>query len=116
MAQYIDKYVLVSEIEKRLNELYDLLPNASEVVKDNYTKDEANITGKYTALESFSKFLDTLEVKEVDLDEAARKWEDKVYLEKGWQDEYGTPHAPFSEIGNAFREGAKFMIKAQKGE
>ena len=116
MAQYIDKYVLVSEIEKRLNELYDLLPNASEVVKDNYTKDEANITCNYTALESFSKFLDTLEVKEVDLDEAARKWEDKVYLEKGWQDEYGTPHAPFSEIGNAFREGAKFMIKAQKGE
>jgi hypothetical protein len=116
MTQYINKDALMAEIEKRLDELWDLLPNASDVVKDNYTKDEANITGKYTALESFSKFLDTLEVKEVDLDEAARKWEDNVYLEKGWQDEYGTPHAPFSEIGNAFREGAKFMIKAQKGE
>jgi len=65
--ELIDKDALVAEIEKRLDELYDLLPNASEVVKDNYTKDEANITGKYTALESFSKFLDTLEVKEVDL-------------------------------------------------
>jgi hypothetical protein len=64
MTHYISKDVLVAEIEKRLDELGDLLPNASDVVKDNYTKEEANITGKYTALESFSKFLDTLEVKE----------------------------------------------------
>lgn len=68
------------------------------------------------AIDKVLEHIDDLEVKEVNLDEAARKWEDKVYLEKGWQDEYGTPHAPFSEIGNAFREGAKFMIKAQKGE
>lgn len=78
----------------------------------------------YLLIEDYKKllsFINTLEVKEVDIDEvdideAARKWEDKVYLEKGWQNEYGTPHAPFSEIGNAFREGAKFILKAQKGE
>ena len=64
MAQYIDKYALVAEIEKRLDELWDLLPNASDVVNDNYTKEEASITGKYAALESFSKFIDTLEVKD----------------------------------------------------
>jgi hypothetical protein len=65
MAQYINKDDLVKEIEKRLDELWDLLPNASDVIKDNYTKEEANITGKYTALESFEKFINTLEVKEV---------------------------------------------------
>ena len=74
MTQYINKDALVVEIDKRLNELYDLLPNASEVVKDNYTKDEANIIGKYTALESFSKFLDTLGVKEVDLEKEIDDW------------------------------------------
>ena len=68
MTQYIDKSALVVEIEKRLDELWDLLPNASDVIKDNYTKEEANITGKYTALESFEKFINTIEVKEVDLD------------------------------------------------
>ena len=112
----IDKDALVAEIKKRIDELWDLLPNASDVVNDNYTKEEANITGKYTALESFSEFIDTLEVKEVDLEEEARKWEDKVYLECGYQDSYGTPHAPFHEIGDAFIAGAEIMIKVQKGE
>jgi hypothetical protein len=52
----------------------------------------------------------------VDLEEEARKWEDKVYLECGYQDSYGTPHAPFHEIGDAFIAGGEFIIKAQKGE
>lgn len=67
MAQYIELNALVAEIDKRLDELWDLLPNASDVIKDNYTKEEANITGKYTALESFENFINTLEVEEVDL-------------------------------------------------
>lgn len=66
--ELIDKAAVVAEIEKRLDELWDLLPNASDVIKGNYTKEEADITGKYTALESFSKFINTLEVKEVDLE------------------------------------------------
>lgn len=75
--ELIDKDALVAEIEKRLDELWDLLPNASDVIKDNYTKEEANITGKYTALESFEKFINTLEVKEVDFEkELDRIWFD----------------------------------------
>ena len=66
MTQYINKDALMAEIEKRLDELWDLLPNASDVIEDNYTKEEANITGKYTALESFENFINTLGVKEVD--------------------------------------------------
>ena len=107
MAQYIDKDALVAEIEKLIDEIYAGRPF------DSLSR-EQQVALWY--VKSIMSSINTLEVKEVDLDEAARKWEDKVYLEKGWQDEYGTPHAPFSEIGNAFREGAKFMIKAQKGE
>lgn len=62
--ELIDKAAIVAEIKKRLDELYDSLSNASDVIKDNYTKEEANITGKYTALESFENFINTLEVKE----------------------------------------------------
>ena len=98
--ELIDKDAVMAEI----NRLYQ------EHSSREYT-DEGGIV-----LDKLEDFIDTLEVKEVDIDEAARKWEDKVYLEKGRQDEYGTPHVPFSEIGNAFMEGAKFILKAQKGE
>lgn len=109
----IDKSALVAEIERWIKH-YNLAAKefGDEGYKDNVLMEQC----KASACERILSFLDTLEVKEVDLDEAARKLEDKVYLEKGWQDAYGRPHAPFSEIGNAFREGAKFIIKAQKGE
>ena len=68
MAQYIDKSTLIAEIERRLDELYNLLPDASKVENGMITISEACNTGKYTALESFRRFLDTLEVKEVELE------------------------------------------------
>ena len=68
MAQYLDKDALVAEIERRLDELYNLLPNASKVENGMITISEACNTGKYTALESFKGYIDTLEVKEVDLE------------------------------------------------
>ena len=64
----IDKDALVAEIDRRLDELYELLPNASKVERGTISISEACNTGKYTALESFKDYLDTLEVKEVDLD------------------------------------------------
>lgn len=64
----IDKDKVVAEIEKRLDKLYNLLPDASKVESNNITRTDACNTGKYIALESFRKFIDTLEVKEVDLD------------------------------------------------
>ena len=63
MAQYIPKDALVAEIEKRLDELYDLLPDASKVENGSITMSEACNTGKYTALESFKDYIETLEVK-----------------------------------------------------
>jgi DNA recombination-dependent growth factor C len=65
----IDKSTLVAEIERRLEELYSILPDASKVENGTITVSEACNTGKYTALESFRKYIDTLEVKEVNLEE-----------------------------------------------
>ena len=65
----IDKAPVVAEIDRRLNELYDLLQDASKVENGSITTSEACNTGKYTALESFRRFIDTLEVKEVDTEQ-----------------------------------------------
>lgn len=68
MANLIDKDTLVAEIERRLDDLYDYLPDAGEVENGNIAISEACNTGKYVALESFEKFIENLEVKEVDLE------------------------------------------------
>ncbi len=121
MAQYIDKDVLVAEIEKRLDELWDLLPNASDVIKGHYTKEEANITGKYTALEYFENFINTLEVKE-----EFKIGETEIYLDddggeppydgKQWLDlsctEYEIPSDEFKDGDNV----EIIIRKTQKGE
>jgi hypothetical protein len=65
----IDKDAVVAEIERRLDKLYNLLPNASKVENGTITISESCNTGKYTALESFKDYIDTLEMKEVDLEE-----------------------------------------------
>ena len=65
MEKYISKSALVAEIERRTDELYDFLPDASKVENGSITMSEACNTGKYTVLESFRRFIDTLEVKEV---------------------------------------------------
>ena len=80
MTYLIDKDALVAEIEKRLDELYNLLPDASKVENGSITISEVCNTGKYTELESFRRFLDTLEVKEVDLEKAI---DDYIYTHEG---------------------------------
>ena len=67
MAHLIDKDALVTEIERRTDELWALIPDGEKVIGDKHTKEDAFNLGKYIALESLDKFIDTLEVKEVDL-------------------------------------------------
>lgn len=69
MEQYIPKSDLVAELERRLEELYKLLPDASKVENGGINVSDACNTGKYTALESFKDYVDSLEVKEMNLDE-----------------------------------------------
>ena len=104
MEQYISKSALVAEIEKRIDDLYDLLPNASKVENGMITISEACNTGKYTALESFRRYIDTIEVKEVDLKNEI----DEHWCE--WAKEDGFHSIDFAK--HFFELG----LKAQKGE
>ena len=122
MAQYIDKDALVAEIEKRLDELYDLLPDASKVENGSITTSEACNTGKYTALESFKDYVDTLEVKEVDLelitgwfDHIAQIADDRMTL----TNQRMTDTHALDEIKCLAKNSSEFITKhykAQKGE
>lgn len=98
-----DKELIKQEIERRYN------------CEKCYPLDrESNVAA--AVLQEMLLFIDSLQEENAseDLEEAARKWEDKVYLENGWQDECGTPHAPFSEIGNAFMAGAEWQKNQMK--
>ena len=109
MAQYISKDALVAEIERKIDKLYDLLPDASKVENGSTTISEVCNIGKYTALESFRRFVNTLEVKEVDLETEIIKWEES----------FGHCHASmgYKETAKHFFElGIAVSNKAQKGE
>ena len=105
--ELIPKDAVLAEIEKRLDEIYPTLPNASDVEKGDSTLSGAYITGRYNALESFSKFIDTLEVKEMDLKKSISDW----LLE-------GLPND--EELIDYIKETAEHFFelgfKAQKGE
>lgn len=114
MGQYIDKSVLVTELEKRIDDLYDFLPDVSKVENGAITISEACNTGKYTALESFRNYIDTLEVKEVNFSKCYHE-----FLQREW---FGNPHVrTFSEMmaftAKHFLElGLSISNKAEKGE
>lgn len=64
MAQYIDKAAVVAEIKK--------LQLCTMDEHMNYYSAEAQ--GEYNALSKLGSFLDTLEVKEVDLEKEIEDW------------------------------------------
>jgi hypothetical protein len=74
MSQYIPKEPLVAEIDRRLGELYKLLPDASKAENEIITISKACNIGKHAALESFKDYVDTLEVKEVNLEKSISDW------------------------------------------
>jgi len=96
MEQYIPKSVLVAEIEK--------LQLCTMDEHMNFYSAEAQ--GEYNALSKLESFLDTLEVKEVTIDEEIEKCLKKYnMLAVGKKD--------FAEIAKHFFE---LGLKAQKGE
>ena len=111
MAHLIDKDALVAEIEKRLDEIYPTLPNASDVEKGDSTLSGAYVTGRYNALESFSKFINTLEVKEVDLEKETEKYLRTFSSSPDNGIEYSKKLAR-----HFFELGMQVSNKAQKGE
>ena len=82
MEQYIPKSALVAEIERRRN-------ICKKVVLDLRTEENKDYyQGKAEAYKEALDFLDTLEVKEVDLD--SNTLEDNVVIKTDWEgDDWG---------------------------
>lgn len=112
MEKYIDKSALVAEIEKRIKNLYPKRGQGmviTKILKDHY--------------EDLLSFINTLEVKEVDLDSNIRTYltnhfniyEDGVLQSK----KSGLPLSTYDIIKVAehfFELGMAVNNKAQKGE
>lgn len=92
MAQYIDKSILVAELERGIKE------------RDSKIKRGSWVTSTFL-FEDLLDFIDTLEVKDVNLEEEIDNW-------------YNTMCVPVTT--NALKETAKHFFelgfKAQKGE
>lgn len=92
MAHYIDKDALVAEIERRMQ---------------CYSEDgcEPN-SGKWVELISIKHFLDTLEVKEVDLKKEADEMWNYVFSELGWDENtrMAITHKEFMALAKHFFE------------
>ena len=99
----IDKDALVAEIERRIKTNKECMLGLRNL--DYYQ-------GKVDALNDINSFLDTLEVKEVDLEkEIDRVWDNTSdnFSEDGWKE--------FEDIAKHFFElGMQVSSKAQKGE
>lgn len=100
-----DKELIKQEIEKRLSLLWNLIPEGEKVLKDDFTKEDANNLGKYTELESLLKFIDSLpeEPASEDLEEAA----DKYALRDSQA--YKGVHCTYVDDKIAFKVGAKWQ-------
>ena len=69
MAQYIDKSVVVAEIDRRIAD------NKKDIERASHKNLEDYFEGYEDALALFKQqFLDTLEVKEVDLEKEIQSW------------------------------------------
>ena len=98
MIQYIDKDALVAEIERRIKVNKECMLGLRNI--DCYQ-------GKVDTLNGILSFLDTLEAKEVDLEEEIDK-----ELDKEWYGEY-INHEKFKKSAKHFFE---LGLKTQKGE
>lgn len=96
MGQYISKDALVAEINRRIKNLYPKVGQGmvvTKILKDHY--------------EDLLSFIDTLEVKEVDLEKEIDLAEDKYY---GF---HSLSRADIIDVAKHFFE---LGLKAQKGE
>lgn len=99
MKQYILKSDIVAEIEK--------LQLCTMDEHMNFYSAEAQ--GEYNALSKLDSFLDTLEVKEVDLEKEIDNYIDTKEI---WE----IQEAPLTSIENAAIHFFELGLKAQKGE
>ena len=97
MKQYIDKSALVTEIEKRIKELQDLFKEGEKKL-DSFQKTAVHLC--IDECKVVLNILDTLEVKEVNLDEEFNKYCDNLHL----IDLENEPYAELFECAKHFFE------------
>ena len=98
MAYLIDKNALVAEIERRIKETESMQPKFDQFW-----------AGQISAFKGVLKILDTLEVKEVDIDKLCEFRKNIGFAYPDGASEYQKQLA-------CYRQGIKDAIKAQKGE
>ena len=104
MAQYIDKSALVAEIERRQKIHF----NDYHINGNNNPADY----GACNALTQIIDFINTLEVKGVNIASMADEYYDALMKETGWMDEGTMGHCRL-----AYYTGCKDILnKLQKGE
>lgn len=106
MAQYIDKSAVVAEIKRRIKALHSTLNERETAVKFE--------------LKDFLSFLNTLEVKEVDLNESARYYLLHEHIsplnEVLHQADIKVEMQYHKDIEDAYKAGFELGLKAQKGD
>ena len=110
-----DKELIKAEIERRMDDLYPLLPDATAVLNEAITPDEANLTGKYLALESLLAFINSLPEEPVseDLNKAAIKFAQRAY--SPFDDAYEVSRA-FQNDVECFKAGAQWQKQQLENE
>jgi len=102
MAQYIDKYALVAEIENKI-EKYTKRGEESDAKRDGYGMYWG---GVLSCLNEIRTLCDTLEVKEVDLDKEFDKYCDNLYL-------IDLENEPYEELFECAKHFFELGLKAQ---
>ena len=103
MAQYIDKDALIAQIERYIKQYKGVISSTEE-----RPLIQSNFKGRITGYADILSFLDTLEVKEVDLEKEIDVWYQKApkEFEKVFYEDIEECAKHFFELG----------LKAQKGE
>lgn len=97
MKQYIDKDIIVAELKHRIKECNKLADAAADHNLHNVLEANELLIRQYTSL---LNFLDTLEVKEVDLDKEFDKYCENLYF----IDLKNEPYAELFECAKYFFE------------
>lgn len=109
MAQYIDKSALVAEIENKFQK-YWKLGEESDALQDGNAKYWG---GVLSCLNEVKTLIDTLEVKEVDLEEKATQLSQKYFPDE--ENIWARPNIEAQRCKSACIEMVEWL-KAQKGE
>ena len=98
MTQYIDKTAIKAELEKRIEETKGMQPKFDQFW-----------AGQISVFKGVLKMLDTLEVKEVDLE---KEIDDYIDTMEVWE----IQEAPLTSIENTAKHFFELGLKVQKGE